>query len=79
MTIIKKLLERRTTVKPDTELSFVSLCGNKPSEVIGTVTMPTLRLIDREFKYRPSCNTDLAETFKRARNAHRLSEVPNNN
>ena len=51
----------------DHEINFVALTGGESGEVKGTVTMPSLRLIDPNFIYRPSCSTDLAETFRRAR------------
>jgi len=55
--------------KEDSGIGFVSLTGGESGEVKGTVTMPSLRLIDADFKYRPACNTDLSETFRRARAA----------
>lgn len=33
------------------------------------LTMPTLGLTNPRFRYRHSCNTDISETFKRARRA----------
>jgi len=34
---------------------------------IGRVTMPSKRLTDPDFQYRPAVHTDLAETFRKAR------------
>jgi hypothetical protein len=31
------------------------------------VTLPSKHLTDPDFQYRPSCNTDLSETFRRVR------------
>jgi len=38
-----------------------------PHDIPGRVTLPSQRITDPDFQYKPSCATDLRETFRRAR------------
>jgi len=49
------------------DLNCVALVGGLPSDLKGRKTMPSKRLDDPEFEYRPSCNTNIRETWDRAR------------
>lgn len=56
-----------TSIKQDHELNFVALSGGVPSDLKGRKTMPSKRLYDPAFQYRPACNTNIRETWNRAR------------
>lgn len=64
----------RMRLRSESELNFVALSG-APKVVEGEAegvkahskALPSLRLTDPRFNYRRACDTDLAETFRRAR------------
>jgi len=35
------------------------------------ITLPTVSVLDRQFRYRPAAQTDISKTFARARRAQR--------
>lgn len=54
-------------LKQDHELNCVSLVGGAKPDLKGRMTMPSKRLTDPEFEYRPACKTDIRATWDRAR------------
>lgn len=47
------------------------MSNQSETRVNGTRTLPSVRLTDKSFKYTRACDTDLKETFRKAREAQK--------
>lgn len=64
----KKINDKAPKIYRDNELNCVALVGGQKSDLKGRITMPSKRLDDPDFEYRPACSTNIRETWNRARN-----------
>ena len=66
-TIAETLNTRDADHVRETQMSNQS----ETQQVNGTRTLPSVRLTDKRFKYTRACDTDLKETFRKAREAQK--------